>query len=610
MRMKQHTSPENLLLVLLTKPLGLSETKTDIETLLKDRINWEIFLREARRHRLSGKINHHPLNSFMTMPENIKSELSRDEQSYREIAEKNHQELLMISDQLSRSGIQAVLLRSWIKDNIIYGEPGISCNEIPQLLVKQECLQQVESCLQEMGFEYGEYSERESLFRSLTSWELVARPVRPYGPDIYRSETYYTGEKSFKSLMYRLNLCVTDWRIGLFDLRSIVDRSVPHSDLGNGLKIPQLEDLVLFFAYEFYHNCGLKNLAYLRTGRGALKFLSDFSAGLHMYLKNQGDWKHLIKRARIIQAESFLYYTLYHLQNIYGTEIVPNEALNWLNPQRAIEVPVLVNTTVSVPCKSDFLRAVIQTAKGNIGSNYWLIAPDDAYRWIAEEALSWKKQGNSLTAGCKQLNGTLMKSHLPKDDAWEQAGILSINPKNVDPRQFFRTHISDGFLPDGENVQALVKLLWDEQFLYVRAEVRTDDIFYLSPDFIHLLGEQVILYFCDPEDPYHQVKTVGLIVRDKGCALPKETKSTEEAQEQLKRLGFARVVTHSNEYCLDFSVSWQELGIQPNVGKKIDFDVEIIHSGSTGGTKTVLAWSGSQRMSASCYGVLGTITLL
>ena len=413
------------------------------------------------------------------------------------------------------------------------------------------------------------------------------------------------------SLTYKgpsLDLHHTDLKLGNFGFNDIVKNSRNLHTVGPGLRVPSLDDLVIYSAYHFYHHFHLGRFT-IPKNNGALKYLADIYACLHIYL-NSGDWSSLLGRAADINAKEILTYGLFYLNLVYGKGTVPDEVMENLLLQEGIEVPLRGSTSVPVDSIQELLKSEIRTLTTKIGPALWLFHPQRVPEKLFNELKAWKSRGMACsTVRCLRINNAIIDDK-PSDANWKIAEELSIDEENVDPKQFFRTHVINGVWPSQGGVRAYLRLLWNNQYLFLRANVSADTIYYVGPESTER-DETVRIYISNSTDEGALINRIGVSIGQERRFVPALWPSQEEPYRDVEIESLRiTVCTTNNRYRLDVSIPWEALNIAPSSKLHLGFDVEISHRAPSMEVRTTLAWAGGRFLRGIYPDLQGTLILV
>ena len=152
-------SPEDTLLVYLSRLVLTTEILETIKYsifngIIKNSINWDLFLKGAIRHRLSGLIYHHFLTHKLSLPLEIRSALLKDVTYSREKSACLFLEIKRISNALAGTNLPVLLLKGPALIHQVYSSPLIRPFNDIDLLTPSAYVPQVEKCLHELGYAY------------------------------------------------------------------------------------------------------------------------------------------------------------------------------------------------------------------------------------------------------------------------------------------------------------------------------------------------------------------------------------------------------------------------------------------------------------------------
>lgn len=190
-------------------------------------------------------------------------------------------------------------------------------------------------------------------------------------------------------------------------------------------------------------------------------------------------------------------------------------------------------------------------------------------------------------------------------------GCIRISESEVADWQPFGTHLQSGVPPkDESDLSACCRVAWDEHYLHLDIEVQDDVVICTEGDGLgaHLSRDRVRVYFASfdvREDPKVCIMfpTTG---RGPSLAFVERDRKTGDCEvipgsEVLCELG-------QEGYKLYAKLPFEELGIEPDVGREILFDLEIEDCDTPGeGIKSTIVWSGGGGRNLYDRSVYGTL---
>ena len=193
----------------------------------------------------------------------------------------------------------------------------------------------------------------------------------------------------------------------------------------------------------------------------------------------------------------------------------------------------------------------------------------------------------------------------------KKEGLIRISESDVADWQPFGTHLQSGVPPQDESdLSACCLVSWDERSFHLDIEVKDDIVLCTDGDGLgdHLSRDCVRVYFASfdvREDP-------------KVCIMfptPKYGPNPAFA-EQNRKTGDCKIIPESEVMCelgqegykLSAKLPFAELGIEPDVGRMVLFDLEIDDCDLPGeGIKSTLVWSGGGGRNLYDRSVYGTL---
>lgn len=203
---------------------------------------------------------------------------------------------------------------------------------------------------------------------------------------------------------------------------------------------------------------------------------------------------------------------------------------------------------------------------------------------------------------------------IPTSTGVEEEGFIRIYESDIADWQPFGTHLQSGVPPkDDSDLSARCGMVWDESYLHLDIEVQDDVVICTEDDGLggHLSRDCVRVYFASfdvLEDP-------------KICIMfPTPDHGPNPAfAEQNRKTGDCKVISKSEVMCelnqggykLYAKLPFAELGIEPNVGRKVLFDLEIEDCDTPGeGIKSTIVWSGGGGRNLYDRSVYGTLQFI
>ena len=597
-------SLEDTLLVQLSRLILVPEVLETVKEMIHNEIDWNLFLEGARRHRLSGFIYHHYLTHKLPMPLDIVSCVSKDAFVNQVRALILLREINRISKSLTGIDGPVVLLKGPVLIHQVYDSASIRPFNDIDLLTFREFIPQVEKSLYRAGYAHVINDPIGGRIRHMTPAEIESAQGAIHRPVLTKVDD------SLTNIGPSLDIHHTDLKLGNFGFNSIIENSEHLPAVGPGLRVPRIDDLVIYSVYHFYHHFHLGNFPLL-SNNGALRYLTDIYACLRVYLHNSGNWASLLKRADEISAKEILTYGLFYLNLVYGKGTIPEEIMESLLGQKEFEVPLRGNTTVSVDSLHELLKLEIHTATKNIGPALWLFQPEKIPEMLFNELKDWKARGKVCpTVSCLRIKSDSIVDDKPSDTSWRIAEDLSVDEESVDPKQFFLTHVINGVWPSQGGVRAYIRLLWSNKYLFLRANVSAGIISYVGPKYAEK-GEIVRFYISGSTDEGALINRIGVSIGQDGRFVPTLWPSQEEPYRdiQIESLRIA-VCARSNSYYLDVSIPWEALNIAPSSNLHLGFDAEITHRASSMDVETALAWAGGRFLRGVYPDLHGTVILV
>ena len=238
--------PEVELLVQLSRLNLVPETLRIVKEIIDSRIDWKLFLEEARRHRLLGLIYHHFLTNNLRLPSQVIGTLSESAIRNQERANIWFQEIEQISNVLVDFDASVVVLKGPALIHQVYESSLIRPFSDIDLLTFTEVVQNVEKTLCKLGYVQVSYNRKTKEYVPMTPLEIELYPG-VHRPIMMR-------QKALSPIKFSIDLHHTGLGVGKVDYRSIINNSKPLYESRKGLWVPSLEDLIILSAWHFYNN--------------------------------------------------------------------------------------------------------------------------------------------------------------------------------------------------------------------------------------------------------------------------------------------------------------------------------------------------------------------
>ena len=292
-------SPELRLLTQAAAPVPLVTPATGPSSPLSPELDWDVVLRQARRHRLGPLLSRHLETAGLAVPEAVVAELSGER---RRTAASNMRLLAgarTLAAELARAGVEVMALKGVALLEGTYDDLSLRPMVDLDFLVREASIQAAEDLLVDLGY------------RS-------ARP-RLEGAAGPRAEKYaYPQLTSADGLvhvdLHRHVLADADFDIGEFWAHA---RPSP----AGGHLAPDREDLLLHLAAHFFKDR-------VRRSAGSLGQLADIAWMAHAA---PVDWDVVVARARSYGLQGRVFLALMATNELLGP-VVPPDALTALRP--------------------------------------------------------------------------------------------------------------------------------------------------------------------------------------------------------------------------------------------------------------------------------------
>ena len=198
----------------------------------------------------------------------------------------------------------------------------------------------------------------------------------------------------------------------------------------------------------------------------------------------------------------------------------------------------------------------------------------------------------------------------------EEEGFIRIYESDVPDWQPFGTHLQSGVPPQDESdLSACCRVAWDERYLHLDIEVQDDVVLCTKGDGLgeHLSRDCVRVYFASFDVREDPVVCILFPTPEYG--------PNPAFAEQNRKTGACEAIAESEVLCelgqegykLYAKLPFAELGIEPDVGREVLFDLEIEDCDLPGeGIKSTIVWSGGggrNLYDRSVYGILQFVHL-
>ena len=602
-------STEDRLLIQMSRLTLAPKVLKLVNQMLQKKVDWSVFTNGVISHRLSGFVHHHCQRYKLRLPSEITQQMAERAESNKKNADFVFCELDRISRALENIGFPVLVMKGPVLSHQVYVSRSIRPFFDIDLLAPFTHLSKIEKHLYGLGYVYTKRDFNNDRIVELEASELNQPPTMTlHQPVLWKK----TGTGKFERPT--IDLHISNLRLGKLDFDNILERSCAEPAFAPGLRVPSPQDQVVLLAYHFYNHYRLPPLADVSFTRGALprqtgalKFLADLYASIIVNLTNASDWSTMLNRSEEIGAKEFLTFGLFYLDYVYGIGTVPKDVMDKLLNQESIQVPIMGNASVSVDSIGQLLDAEIETSSVTIGPAQWMFHPHKVPMMLVGAFRKWKSQGNdSQIARCFRVD-ELSTTSTPDGAEWELADELSLDETKVNPMQFFRTHVTGGVWPSKGGVRASMRVLWNDQCLFLKAIVCADRFYYVRPEDI-AFGEGVNIYIANlKEGVTHKI---GLTI-GKGGEFAPEPQAVLERSYRIVELAPLKiwVSTFSKSYRIQVSVPWSVLNLVPQPRLQLGFDVEFIHRSSEMTLETAIAWAGGRFMSEGYPEIFGELIL-
>ena len=565
-------------------------------------LGWDKFLYDARRHHLLGFIHYNASEHNLPLPEEVAREARKYVIIWSTRLKLLFNEIVALSKELATRGESVLLMKGPVMIHRVFEGKAIRGVFDIDLFTLPENLEGVAQCLHALG--YG-YQYPESKFASTTDVLRSLHPKEAHLPPFTKKKmasVYPAVELHFGA------------RYGCYSIEAIMATATREKEFGPGLLIPSECDLVIHAAYHFYHHARFPPLVSLPliqgatpkplfTHVGALKLLADLYACISRFL-SFNSWESVMVRAEEVGASEILTYAIHYLHLFYGDSLLPNHSSTKTEKFRVPLFGSRRGVVVEVPDYQNLVKTKIKTHGAIIGPEDWLLHSDSVSDTITQLVRDWKSKGGSYSyTTCKRIEDAQDSiSRLP-DNEWEKADRISIDEDQVDPNQFFLTHISGGERPTESVLRGYFSLLWDRECLHFRVVVECADLHRVEPSMI-CYGEAVNIYVSMLTADSTQIQRLGLRIAPGSLVIADVNPSSNISPSYMHAVNL-----DDSSYRLEFGILWRHLLVEPEDGLVFGLDVEIVHRTPEGILKTAIAWAGGELLSGHCADVHGYVSL-
>ena len=338
-------------------------------------------------------------------------------------------------------------------------------------------------------------------------------------------------------------------------------------------------------------------LYYPNVQRGGDLLLIKFCdiRGYVLYHRERIDWEKAERLVGIYGLQDPVFYALYHCNTLY--------------PMTEVECFLSRIAPKDTSYLDEFQTRLYQSARHRWKTEDFKERMFSTDRDLEAKQILLEDRVETGRVKCPKVAGDGHCTPISADA--EEEGLIRISESDVANWQPFGTHLQSGVPPkDESDLSARCHVAWDERHLHLDIKVKDDVVICVEGDGLgdHLSRDCVRVYFASfdlSEDP------VVCIM------FPTASRGPNPAfAEQNRRTGDCEAIPESEVICelgkkgykLHVKLPFGELGIEPEAGRDVLFDLEIEDCDIPGeGIKSTIVWSGGggrNLYDRSVYGIL------
>lgn len=585
---------ERELLLKLTSKGGQEISAGEIDSILKDsgEIDWEHLLEYATRHKVVSLCFHSlrlHLDRMLGEGSITEDYVSRMKEQYQKVVRRNAEGLAQVSRigrEFDEQRIKFVLLKGLTLAQTVYSRHvalrGFGDIDI---LVALEDARAATALLNNLGYKQGTYDwERDT---------IIAFPKRML-EDTNRLHLHPFIKKGFLNVDVHTRLEVPSSPFELPTCDTLL-RAQP-LNLTPDLQIMGLsvEDGLLHLCIHLSTEAQLyyPNIPW-EVDLQLIKFCDIH--GYVLYHRERIDWDKTERFVGAYGLEDPVFYALYYCNTLYPMAEV-ERFLSRIEPEDTSYL-------------NEFQTRLYQSSR-----HRWKTA-DFKERMFSTDRNIEAKQillENRVETGKVKCPKVANKGCCaPTSAGAEEDGLIRISESYVADWQPFGTHLQSGVPPkDESDLSACCHVAWDERYLHLDIDVQDDVVLCTEGDGLgdHLSRDCVRVYFASfdvREDP------VVCIM------FPTARRGPNPAfAEQNRKTGHCEIIPESEVICeldqegykLFAKLPFADLGIEPETGREVLFDLEIEDCDTPGeGIKSTIVWSGGGGRNLYDRSVYGTL---
>lgn len=564
----------------------------EIEAILRggDEIDWDHLLECATRHKVVSLCFHNlrpHIDRMLNEGSISEGCVSYMREQYEKVERRNAEGLAQVARMgrgLDEQGIKFVLLKGLTLAQTVYS-PHAALRRFGDIdiLVAPEDARAATAVFRTLGYVQGTYNrERDT---------IIAFPKRMLeDTNRLHMPTFVKKDYLNVDVHTRLEVPSSPFELPTHDMFSRAQSLYLTPDLR--VMALSVEDGLLHLCV---HLSTEAQLYYPNIQRGIDLQLIKFCdiRGYILYYRDRLDWTKAEHLVHAYGLQDPVFYALYHCNTLYSMAEV-ERFLSKIAPKDTSYL-------------DEFQTRLYQSAR------YRWKTVDFKERMFSTERNLEAKQillENRVETGrvnCPKVAG---RHRAPTSDAGEE-GLIRISESDVPDWQPFGTHLQSGVPPeDDRDLSARCRMAWNERYLHLDIEVKDDVVLCMEDDGLgdHLSRDCVRAYFASfdlSEDPMV-------------CIMFPTTRRGPNLAfvERNRRTGDCEAIRGSEVMCeldqagykLQVKLPFGKLGIEPDVGREVLFDLEIEDCDTPGeGIKSTIVWSGGSGRNLydrSVYGIL------
>ncbi len=303
------------------------EEKRRIKELLSGQLDWRIVIKVATKHRVVNLMYYnlcqlgleHEINSkFLLMMRKIYHKADENNKMLR-------QEAVVISNELSKAGVNHAALKGIVLSSCVYPEFPIRTSSDIDFLIHISSKEKVMKVMKKCGFVQGEYepeskkikkfSREQMIFHQMSTHELL-----PFIKVIDKSVIIVDFNYTF---IWKEN-CPFE-----IDMQEFLKHTITIDTPEGKICTLDLYRFMIHLSFHFYRECTFLNDIWAKKDMQLYKF-ADFCAVFEKY-KDSIDWDGMLDLVEKMKIEKIIYFAFYYV-NILNPHVIPSDILEKLEP--------------------------------------------------------------------------------------------------------------------------------------------------------------------------------------------------------------------------------------------------------------------------------------